>query len=287
MNKILALIVTYNRLADLKVCVEAIREQTFNSFDILVVNNDSTDGTQEWLDEQKDIISIHQENLGGAGGFYAGQKYAMENGYDWVWMMDDDGIPAEDQLEQLMIFVSDTGRKFVNAMVLDKDNPACFSFYAEGWTVDRAKQEEYIEDFIHPFNGTLIHRDVMQKAGLVKREMFIWGDEIELTMRYKRAGFLPCTVTKAIHYHPKEKGMTDVVLPGFIKSRVMVKPAHLSKYYYRNQGYIHQIYFRPRWYKGLKPMVLYFIYYVRKLNLKEAAKVVKYYCRGLHQDFRD
>ena len=285
MIKILAFIVTYNRLADLKVCVEAIRNQTYKEFDVLVVNNDSTDGTREWLEAQNDILKIHQANLGGAGGFYTGQKYAMGHGYDWVWMMDDDGIPAPDQLERLIEFNSKTGQKFLNALVLDKEDHSRFSFYSEGWTVEKAKEVEYITDFIHPFNGTFIHREVMEKVGLVKREMFIWGDEIELTLRYRRAGYEPCTVTRAIHYHPKEKGVTDVVLPGLLRKTVMVKPKNMSKYFYRNMGYIHQAFYRPRWYKGLKPMVLYTLYYLRKLDFAEAMKVIKYYRCGLHNDF--
>ena len=62
---LLVLIVTYNRLSDLKICVETVRKQTYKYFNILVVNNGSTDGTKEWLVQQADIITINQENLGG------------------------------------------------------------------------------------------------------------------------------------------------------------------------------------------------------------------------------
>jgi rhamnopyranosyl-N-acetylglucosaminyl-diphospho-decaprenol beta-1,3/1,4-galactofuranosyltransferase len=54
-DKVLNVIVTYNRLNDLKVCVEKVRAQTYKNFDILVVNNGSTDGTTEYLAEQTDI----------------------------------------------------------------------------------------------------------------------------------------------------------------------------------------------------------------------------------------
>ena len=72
-------VVTYNRLGCLKQCLNALRNQSCQQFDIIVVNNGSTDGTKEFLDSQKDIIVIHQQNLGGAGGFYAGMKYMMEH----------------------------------------------------------------------------------------------------------------------------------------------------------------------------------------------------------------
>ena len=69
---ILVAVVTYNRLDDLKRCVGSLRNQNDVDFDVLIVNNGSTDGTKDWLDAQEDLLTIHQENVGGAGGFYAG-----------------------------------------------------------------------------------------------------------------------------------------------------------------------------------------------------------------------
>ena len=77
----LAVVVTFNRLNDLKVCIDALRNQTYKQLDILVVNNGSTDGTKEWLAQQNDVNVINQGNLGGAGGFYAGMEYMMSHDY--------------------------------------------------------------------------------------------------------------------------------------------------------------------------------------------------------------
>ena len=69
MENILAVVVTYNRINDLKLCINSLRNQTYRDFDILIVDNGSTDGTKEFVDSLEDIIVIHQDNLGGAGGF--------------------------------------------------------------------------------------------------------------------------------------------------------------------------------------------------------------------------
>lgn len=283
MNKILAIIVTYNRLPDLKICIQTLKKQNYMDFDILVVNNGSTDGTKEFLDECRDVISIHQENLGGAGGFNAGQQYALEHGYDWVWMMDDDGVPHEDQLQNLLVYAEKSGKKFLNALVIDKDDHSRFAFYAQGFKLSDVDGREVIEEFIHPFNGTFIHRSVLETAGLVKKEMFIWGDEIELTMRYRKHGFEPVTVCNAIHYHPKEKGNFQK----FLNMNLLIKPERMSAFYYRNQGYIHGEYFHDKWYKGWKPMVYYTLYYLSKLNVREACKVLKFYIKGMKNDYSD
>lgn len=295
MKRILAIVVTYNRLSELKNCLGALFSQTYQDFDICIVNNGSTDGTTEWLDEitiadryvRGEIVVINQQNLGGAGGFYAGQEYALEHGYEWIWMMDDDGVPHPDQLQCLVQYAEKNGGKFLNALVVDKDDHSQFAFFAHDWTIDQALQVESIEHFVHPFNGTFIHTDVLKECGLTKKEMFIWGDEVELTMRYIKAGYRPLTVTSAIHYHPKEKGIFETVLPRIINKTVLLKPKGMSQYFYRNLGYIHGLYYRDKWYKGLKPMVMYAIYHCRRFDIAEACKAVKYYIRGMNDNYSD
>ena len=99
--KIIAVVVTFNRRELLKRNIECLRRNKPVS-SILVVNNGSTDGTKEWLDEQKDLSIIHQANVGGSGGFYTGIEHAYQAGADWIWCMDDDVFPRENCLEQLL-----------------------------------------------------------------------------------------------------------------------------------------------------------------------------------------
>ena len=76
--KIAAVVVTYNRLDLMKKCVNALRKQSRILNTIFVINNNSTDGTKEWLDRQTDLIVIHQPNVGGAGGFARGIDEAFK-----------------------------------------------------------------------------------------------------------------------------------------------------------------------------------------------------------------
>ena len=99
---IVAVVVTYNRLELLKRVITALKSQTVPVDKIIVVNNGATDGTKEWLDSQEFLITIHQENVGGAGGFYRGIKEAMTTETDWIWCMDDDVFPTSKCLEKLI-----------------------------------------------------------------------------------------------------------------------------------------------------------------------------------------
>ena len=97
---ILALIVTHNRLSDLKNCIKAVQSQTLKIDKLLIIDNGSTDGTKKYLKDNR-IFSIHTENLGSAGGWNKGINYALINNYKYIWMMDDDGFPNIDSLNLL------------------------------------------------------------------------------------------------------------------------------------------------------------------------------------------
>ena len=105
MNKTAALIVTYNRKNLLKECIEALTCSE-TPCDIFVIDNASTDGTQEAMQDFVDqgVIAYHNTgaNLGGAGGFNFALKTALKRDYEYFWIMDDDCIVQPDSLTQLM-----------------------------------------------------------------------------------------------------------------------------------------------------------------------------------------
>ena len=115
--KIAAVVVTYNRLNVLQECTNSLRNQTHKVDEIIVVNNSTTDGTLDWLNSQKDLTVITQENSGGAGGFHTGIKAAYENGYDWIWCMDDDTEPEMTALEQLCKYIDNEKMILASAVI--------------------------------------------------------------------------------------------------------------------------------------------------------------------------
>ena len=104
--KISCIIVTYNRLPLLQECIAAVKNQTQPVDSIYIIDNQSTDGTSDYLQTLKDdhsfIIVKLPENRGGAGGFSEGIRKAVMDGCDWVWVMDDDTIPSSTALEELV-----------------------------------------------------------------------------------------------------------------------------------------------------------------------------------------
>ena len=205
MDKAIAIIVTYNRRQLLSECIAALNKQTRKPDAILVVNNDSTDDTEVWLQQQKEIAFITQKNSGSAGGFCTGIEWAFKKGYTWMWCMDDDGYPKNDALENLLL--AENGEvRLLNCAVLDRENKDTFVWKTKHYKSHNDVKENIIDGIAHPFNGTLIHRKIVETVGLPDAKLFVWGDETEYYYRIVQKNKIPpCTVTNSIHYHPSTR----------------------------------------------------------------------------------
>ena len=108
MSRVHAVVVTYNRKELLKECIDAILNQSVPVEKLILIDNNSTDGTNEYLEEygymKNPVIEYKRlsENIGGAGGFYEGMKLARSYSPDWIWIMDDDTVPTASCLEELL-----------------------------------------------------------------------------------------------------------------------------------------------------------------------------------------
>ncbi len=202
-NRVAAVVVTYNRLSLLQQCVESLRAQTAPC-DILVVNNASTDGTAEWLEAQqtKETLAARDTgaNIGGAGGFNYGMRWAVEAGYDYLWVMDDDCLPKPDALEKLLeadeVLHGDYG--WLSSVALWTDGKECNmnrqklkkSFYTDRllkqYGVVQAKQATFV--------SLLLCAKTVKQFGLPIKDYFIWGDDIEYTRRIAVRGNRPSFV---------------------------------------------------------------------------------------------
>lgn len=219
MKQIAVIVVTFNRKELLKRCLNALFSQEYKPAAIYIIDNNSSDGTRQTLQEEgylkNETIQIHYintgKNLGGAGGFSLGVKTAHETGlYDAYVLMDDDGCPDKNEIKNL---VPHLGKyDYINALVVDIDDETKLSFSWNKETGrDRTKasllqnEEGVVLNYASPFNGTMVSKRLVDKIGYPKAEMFIYGDEIEYLNRSKKNGFTPVTIITAIHRHPCSK----------------------------------------------------------------------------------
>jgi GT2 family glycosyltransferase len=202
MEKVIAVVVTFNRLPLLQRCINALRNQTQKLDKILVINNGSTDSTEAWLSKQADIDFITQPNTGSAGGFATGIKTAYDSGFTWIWSMDDDGYPKEDALEKLL---EDNSEQLClrNCAVINIDDKKSFVWKTGNYKTLNEVNQKVIKNVAHPFNGTMLHRRIVERVGLPSLSLFIFGDETEYYFRIIKENKIPFyTVSDSIHYHP-------------------------------------------------------------------------------------
>jgi GT2 family glycosyltransferase len=214
-----AVVVTYNRKNLLLECLEAIRRQTRPVDGIYIIDNASDDGTPELLKEKGYIpelppfnisesyeiehkisnlvdgnpikvfyVRMH-ENTGGAGGFYEGVKRGYERGYDWLWLMDDDGLPEKDCLMNLYKCIDDLN--IVGSLVVTSDNSselACKmrvvdslgnfiprSYFSNVEEVRKQAKNGIYYGLPNFFNSILIKKEVIAKVGFPNKESFYMG----------------------------------------------------------------------------------------------------------------
>ena len=120
MSKVAAVVVTFNRLGELKKNIEMLRRQSRTLDAIYVVDNASTDGTDFYLTElakeQAQVIPCRLErNVGGAGGFSYGLERAALDGFNWIWLMDDDGRPLSEQTLEALLNVAEKESSIVTS----------------------------------------------------------------------------------------------------------------------------------------------------------------------------
>lgn len=260
MEKITAVVVTYNRFQFVQKTIESLRNQTRKLDSIIVIDNHATDGTAEWLDTQPDLTVIHQENVGGSGGFYRGIKEAYDRGFDWIWCMDDDVYPRPDCLENLLSAKGDNVGILCPRRVIDgqdfcgeytKLNLSSWfvPFHQEMTPMELYKQTVPFPIMGMAFEGPLISKDVVSKIGLPNKDLFIFFDDTEYSYRAIIGGF---------NVHLAPTAILDKENFKVSKTPTEIVKSSAWKLYYeiRNNSYMHKVYGRGFVVKTLKPLLL-------------------------------
>lgn len=255
MKHIAAVVVTYNRKDLLMLCIDRLLQQdltkikqlypdTTYDLDILIVDNASTDRTQEQLQPlaASSLITYYNtgSNLGGAGGFNFGMRKAVEAGYDYVWVMDDDCLAHPDALEELLLadhkLQEDYG--FLSSKALWKDGSICT------FNVQRHPLTKSITDFdkeIQPatlasFVSLFVPSKVILELGLPIKDFFIWSDDWEFTRRISKQFSCYVVGTSVVDHYSQNNGKGNVALDSPERIERYLLAYRNDVYWYKKEG---------------------------------------------------
>jgi GT2 family glycosyltransferase len=219
--KVVATILTRNRKDLLRESLEAAAEQTRAVDRIIVVDNESTDGTLEMLGQEFPDVQVVAlpENLGATGGFYEAIAAARRTDADWYWLMDDDSIARPTALEELLSAVDridgETAPALMCSRVVWRDgNPHVMnrpSVRRRGQRdVANAVKNRMLPVRAATWVSLLLSRDAVERSGMPPVHFFYQADDIEYTARIlhdARGYYVPDSVVE--HRTPTQHTAVD------------------------------------------------------------------------------
>ena len=261
-QRVTVALVTFNRLEKLKIALSCYEKQTYKIEKIIIVDNCSTDGTidflKKWLDSKtnydKEVVYL-SENTGGAGGFGAGMDHAlnlvnsMQLKTDWILVSDDDAFPNDDAIEKMIAYYQKQEVEKQNEIV------ALSSAVVNHGQIHESHRSRIEKDFfrirfvgvdkkyyntdgfeidLFSYVGTMIKVSALKNVGTTLRDLFIYGDDNEHSLRLGKTGKLVC-VPASVFVHDT---------PG-VETR---KIGWHNYYNRRNQLYILKEYFPLRYF---------------------------------------
>ncbi len=236
-----AVVVTYNRRELLIECLDALRNQTRPVDAVYLVDNASTDDTPELLLEKgyldlvpetgeeawertlkRDDLVVHylrlSHNQGGSGGFHQGVKRAYQQGYQWLWLMDDDARPQEDALEKLGEYF---GAEVAALASLKLDLEGNVLFHHRGYfdftdpnhligplVLEELKDGNTLVIDHASFVGLLLSRNAVEQVGFPKEDFFLYYDDVEYCIHIQEAGGILLVKSSRIYHHIPQPSYT-------------------------------------------------------------------------------
>lgn len=210
---------SFNRLALLPGVVESIRREAGGeSHEIIVVEGGSTDGSLEWLLQQKDILTIVQHNRGEYRGCTLERRswgYFMNLGFkiaqgEFVLMISDDTI-----------LLPGSVARGLEAIRREGDRAGGAAFYFRNWPLEK---EYYVQKTLGGrlmVNHGFFSRQALEKIGWADEESYrFYKADGDLSLRLWEAGYTIVDVPGAVVEHyvdPQEASRLENNEDGILK----------------------------------------------------------------------
>jgi hypothetical protein len=218
MPRVTVIVLNWNGLDDTLDCLEHLRRLEYPEYDVVTVDNGSTDGSPEAIRERFPEVTLIEtgQNLGFAGGNNVGMRYALETGADCVLLLNNDTQVAPDALGHLVEAVQADPRAGVaGPTIYYYDQPEVI--WSAGGAVDWRRGGTWMVGLNEQDTGQFglvprgvdfvtgcalfARKGVLEQAGLLDERFFMYYEEVEWCLRARRVGFGIVHVPRARVWH--------------------------------------------------------------------------------------
>jgi GT2 family glycosyltransferase len=223
---VISVVLNTNHREDTLACLDSLQQGTYPNHRAILLDNRSSDGTVAAVRARLPQIEIIElkDNLGYAGNNNVGIAAAMDAGADWIFVLNEDTVLAEDCIARLIVVAeSDATIGVVGPMVYHCDEPEIIQ--SAGGRLDRRFQSWHLGQneidrgqYAEPHQvewisgcGIMVRRAVIEQVGAIDARFFYYVEELEWCVRAAKAGWRIVHVPQAKlwhkgvqrHYQPK------------------------------------------------------------------------------------
>ncbi|NJD54594.1 MAG: glycosyltransferase family 2 protein [Candidatus Methanoperedens sp.] len=220
--KVVIIIINWNGKQDTIECLTSLKKIDYSNFEIIIVDNASTDGSIECFRETFPEVTLigNLQNLGFSGGFNVGIQKAIERAADYVLCLNNDTILDRGFLKELVIVGeqnNDIGG--LGPKEYDYSNPKKI-IYAGGkiglirsknyrcGEIDTGQCEKYIKTEMLCGAAIMLKTKALLNIGLFDSDYFFGSEDKDIAIRLMRSGYNIMYVPSAKFWH-KRRGSTS------------------------------------------------------------------------------
>ena len=203
MPRVTILLTCYNHVKFIPVALESIRQQTFTDYDVIALDDGSTDGTREWLAEQTGIqVVLNEKNLGTYGTLNKGLDLATG---EFVAVFNDDDIWMPTKLEKQVAILDQNpkvGLVHTEGEFIDGDGRV-FEGEPLGFKFPRFETGDILLDLVYEnkiiASAALFRRKIVEEIGGFN-EMYFGSGDWEMWFRIAERYDVGCVNEKLSQY---------------------------------------------------------------------------------------
>jgi GT2 family glycosyltransferase len=200
---IFIIIPVHNRKEFTRNCLLSLRQQTYKYFKVVVINDGSTDGTEEMLTNEFPEVHVIKGdgNLWWTASTNLGVKYALEKKADYILTLNNDTIATEEFLEKMIYWAEKTPNALLGAFALNANTKQPvyggeiinWKWANSKFLLDILPKEQWygLHEVTHfPGRGLLIPAEVFRKIGLYDEKYFPhYAADYDFTHKAIKAGY--------------------------------------------------------------------------------------------------